>query len=228
MNRCASTRANARKKATRGRDGRPATSISTSTSQSAPESLRVPPTGAKWLRILDAEHDNLRAALAWSATPGADLSRGLRLGSALWRFWRLRGYSGEGSKVLLALLAIAPESLDPAIRLEALTRAALLLTFATDFATARTLFESALDLDRAVGDPRARAHVAELPGHLSSLAGRVRGGRRHEEEAIEIWRALGDRRALGPALGNLAMTVRAVGDLNASSASARGELGDHA
>ena len=76
----------------------------------------------------------------------------------------MRGYSGEGSKVLLALLAVAPESLDPEIRLEALTRAALLLTYAADFPTARTLFESALD-----AGPRHRrpAPLAQLLLSLS-------------------------------------------------------------
>jgi predicted ATPase/DNA-binding winged helix-turn-helix (wHTH) protein len=171
---------------------------------------------AKWLGILDAEHDNLRAALAWSATPGADVSRGLRLGAALWRFWWLRGYSGEGSKVLLALLAIAPESLDPAIRLEALSRAALLLTYAAEFPTARTLFESALAIARAMGDQRPLAQVLVLLGVFHLRQGEPAAARKYDEEAIELWRALGDRRALGNALGNLATIVCQMGDPKAA------------
>jgi non-specific serine/threonine protein kinase len=168
---------------------------------------------AKWLKILDAEHDNLRAALAWSGTAEANVSQGLRLGAALWRFWWMRGYCGEGGKALLALLAIAPESLDPPIRLEALTRAALLLAYAADFPTAGTLFESALALARAIGDQRALAQALNSFGAFQMAQGDYVAARRASEEVIEIWRALDDRRALGGALGNLAITLCQMGDL---------------
>jgi predicted ATPase/DNA-binding winged helix-turn-helix (wHTH) protein len=187
---------------------------------------------AKWHGILDAEHDNLRTALAWSATPGADVSRGLRLGAALWGAWWLRGYAGEGSKVLLALLAIAPESLEPAIRLDALTGAAMLLTYAADFATARTLFESALALGRALGGQRPLARVLFGLGVFHTIQGEYAAARKYEEEVVEIRRALGDRLSLANALGNLASTVGEIGDskaalrLHEESLAIRREFGD--
>ena len=170
------------------------------------------PEHAKWLAWLDVEHDNLRAALAWSATEGGDVALGLRLGASLWRFWWMRGYSGEGSKALLALLAIAPPSLDPAIRVEALMRAALLLTYAGDFATARTLNETALPLARTLGDQRALALLLTSVAVFHKKQGEHERTRRHEEEALAIWRTLGERRMVGHVLGNLATTVCQLGD----------------
>src|SRR3712207_5669450 len=48
-----------------------------------------------WHDQLEAEHDNLRAALAWSVTVGAR-GRELRLVTALFWFWALRGHWNEG------------------------------------------------------------------------------------------------------------------------------------
>ncbi|MDP9371880.1 MAG: protein kinase, partial [Chloroflexota bacterium] len=48
-----------------------------------------------WFDRLEIEHDNLRAALAWTLDRrAADVA--LRLGAAPWRFWSARGYLAEG------------------------------------------------------------------------------------------------------------------------------------
>ncbi|HVA93132.1 MAG TPA: helix-turn-helix domain-containing protein [Chloroflexota bacterium] len=48
-----------------------------------------------WLSRLDAEYDNLRAALTWSLG-GGEIDIGLRLAAALGEFWRRMGYLSEG------------------------------------------------------------------------------------------------------------------------------------
>jgi predicted ATPase len=58
--------------------------------------MRGPVQGA-WLDRLDrleSEHDNVRAALDW--TIDNDPETGLRLGGALWQFWKHRGHLVEG------------------------------------------------------------------------------------------------------------------------------------
>jgi predicted ATPase len=47
-----------------------------------------------WYARIEAEHDNLRAAIDWSAGDGTD--RELRRSAALPHFWLQRGYLAEG------------------------------------------------------------------------------------------------------------------------------------
>src|SRR5215207_1559152 len=64
------------------------------------------PEDVEWLERLEAEHDNLRAALSWALERGeAELA--LRLAGALWRFWEARGLYSEGHRWLEEALAKA-------------------------------------------------------------------------------------------------------------------------
>ena len=57
---------------------------------------------ASWLDTMDMEHDNLRAALAWSRMAPENLIVGLQLAIALEPFWELRGHMTEGREYLAA------------------------------------------------------------------------------------------------------------------------------
>ena len=63
--------------------------------EAEPAFFRGPEPGY-WLERLDREHDNLRAALAWSEEGADDAEAGLRLAAGLWRFWEIRGFLQEG------------------------------------------------------------------------------------------------------------------------------------
>ena len=91
----------------------------------------------EWLDRLEAEHDNMRAALSWSLEQGGDVELGLRVAGALgWWFWGIRGPYGEGRKWL-----------EEALRMDSQAPAA---TRASALAAAGNLAERQGDYDRSV------------------------------------------------------------------------------
>jgi non-specific serine/threonine protein kinase len=105
-----------------------------------------------WLARLEAEHDNLRAALAWCMDH--DPQTGLRLAGSLLRFWYLRASFSEGSRWLARVLdaadARAPER--TVWRLKAVLAAGMMARPRHDMPTALARLEEALALSRELGD----------------------------------------------------------------------------
>src|SRR5215510_1360233 len=92
---------------------------------------------------LEAEHDNLRAALGWSLEQ-QEAETAAQIGAAISRFWLLRGHMSEGRRWLER--ALSGFSDRNAVRAKALNAAAILASLQDDNTTARTLAEESLEL----------------------------------------------------------------------------------
>jgi non-specific serine/threonine protein kinase len=134
-----------------------------------------------WLTRMKAEHDNLRAALAWWAGCG-DAESGLRL--ALEQFWIAQGHIGEGRRWLDELLAFERTS-PPVLQAQALDYTGLFARWQGDYARARACHEASLALWEEVADQRAVASARESLG-------------------MDLWAAGDTDRAVAPFEGNLA------------------------
>jgi DNA-binding CsgD family transcriptional regulator/tetratricopeptide (TPR) repeat protein len=107
-----------------------------------------------WLARLEAEHDNLRTALARSlglTGPWSNPALALRLAGALAWFWWMRGHYGEGRRWLNAAIAVGEEA-PAAARAKALHGAGMMAYGQGDFAETVPLQERGLALYRELGD----------------------------------------------------------------------------
>ena len=146
-----------------------------------------------WLHHLDTEHDNLSAALAWSASESADVDAGLRLAASLWRFWDLRGHLAEGRGWLEKILARsdgeATPTRDRTIALQALGYLAMLQG---DAATAAPVLALSAEYWRTLGDRAGRAESLLFRGMLAGwVKGPLRAAAPLLEESLALARASG-------------------------------------
>ena len=169
------------------------------------------PEQAKWLRQLEAEHENLRASLEWSLAD-AGLNAGLRLCGALQYFWIMRGHFSEGRRWCERILANAGDERTPE-RANALNAAGLLAYRQDDFAAAHTLLEESLAIRRQVGDRKSIGVAAGNLGMVAVDEGDLAAARALHEESLAIARELGNRNGVLASLANLGIVSYELGDL---------------
>jgi predicted ATPase/class 3 adenylate cyclase len=162
-----------------------------------------------WLDRLEAEHDNLRAALDYFADTGTgELEQ--RLAAALWRFWQWRGHLAEGRRRLER--AARADARPTEARAWALFGAAVLAGDSRDPAVSRPLFEQALPLFEELGDAHAGARVRMNLGMIALQEGDLERARTLSEEAVRTFEELGDEDFIAVSTRNLGYAHSELGD----------------
>jgi len=155
-----------------------------------------------WLNRLELEHNNIRAALAWSiGHPGAG-EYGLRLASAVWQFWYMRTYITEGRRWLERVLA-GSDGESAALRAEALNAAGCLALLQSDEAQAEMLLEDSLRHARRAGDRAAEARALTNLASIMQERGDYEEALSRYEESVPIFRDRQDMRNAASALYNI-------------------------
>jgi hypothetical protein len=151
---------------------------------------------ASWLDRLDAERDNLRAAITW-AVEHHDVETALHLGVAMWRFWQQRGHLQEGLSSMARILELPGADEPTVLRVRALEALGGLQYWGADLPGADVSYRSQLELARSIGDVRGEADALFNLGHTQFLAERDNEAADGlAEEAERLYRQLGDERSL--------------------------------
>jgi predicted ATPase/class 3 adenylate cyclase len=169
---------------------------------------------------LEAEHDNLRAALAWSLdTPAADLDGdheraviGLRLVHALALFWDQHGHATEGRQWLEQAIELAAE--DGGAPLAKVAHGlGILLLQQGELDAALRLFERSLAIWRDLGDRDQQVRELNCLAITHHHLGDLDTARSLLEDIIAIAREIGDGYPLRVALMNLGVVEMEAGNL---------------
>ncbi len=131
---------------------------------------------ARWLALLEQEHENLRAALSFlleqaqrqAGTPQGQepAERALRLCAALYLFWEMSVYNLEWQAFLEQVLAVR-SGMRAEVQAQVLLDAAAMAVGVDDFERAETLGGEGLSLYRELGDHVGLANCLSMLGSVA-------------------------------------------------------------
>ncbi|MDQ3705961.1 MAG: tetratricopeptide repeat protein [Chloroflexota bacterium] len=179
---------------------------------------------AAWLDRLEAEHDNLRAAMSWFAERG-EAQCGLQMAGMLWRFWYVRGYFSEGRRWLSQFLSTPGAETRNTTRAKALNGAGNLAYNQADYPTAEGLHEESMSISKELDDRLNFAASLNNIGIILRRRGEYARARLMFEEAIEVNRTIGNPHWQAINLNNLGNVLFDQGDYVSARAYQEESLG---
>ncbi len=171
------------------------------------------PDVVSWLARLDAEHDNLRAALRWSLDQD-DEAGALRLAGALGRYWAHRGHLSEGRQWCAEALAGSggTGTGTELVRIKCLVAAGRLAIGQAAYGEAEQLTSEAVTLAREYGGPAEQAAALTAQGLLRRFRNAYADSAAAYEAALPLAQAAGHRGEEATALLGLAYVAMFTGD----------------
>ena len=149
-----------------------------------------------WLRRLEQEYENIRAALQWLLERN-ETGTALRILSALEQFWFLRGHLSEGRKFLEQALGAPSEDNTEnmtLVRAKALSVIGYLAFRQHDPKSAIACLEESLALFQRLEDKRGMAASLNWLGSVIYVLGKVEQGVARMKESLALYREIGDSR----------------------------------
>ncbi len=177
----------------------------------------------RWLNRLEQEQENLRAALSWLLEQAhkeegkEQAERALRLSTALFWFWYVRGYYREAQAFQEQALA-GRSSVATPLRARALQVAAGLAWDLADMERAEALCGESLALFQDLGDKAGIVTSLFVLGNVAWARGQYDAARAQYEEAAALFQELGDTWKRGQCLTQLAQLSTEQGEYDRARA----------
>jgi non-specific serine/threonine protein kinase len=168
-----------------------------------------PPRQVEWNDRIEAEHDNMRAALSWSHSVEGNPELELHLAAGLGRFWINRAYWSEARGWLEGALAHANAEgvKNPQLQAQVLLELGSMCSLQSDFEAGQSYFMDSLKIYQELEDTSMRAFVLIQMGWLAREHGDVTTARLRLEEGLAMFRQIGDKSGIEYALMNLGETL---------------------
>jgi predicted ATPase len=180
----------------------------------------------RWLRTLEVEHDNLRAAIRW-ALEEDDAEIGLRLAGSMWRLWHLGGYISEGRHWVSAVLSLPSASEGTRPKAKALAALGGLAYWQNDVPAVRDAYEQALAISRELHDEAGIAEGSYNLGFAFGLEQDRAGALALFLQSLAMFERLDDPRGVADSMWALSLITRLEGDLTAALGYAEGSARRH-
>jgi predicted ATPase len=176
---------------------------------------------AAWLELLEAEHEEIRAALKWCLGEGGNAELGLEIVGNLFWFWNLRDYLTEAGRWAEAVLAATASAAAAAAEEsaggedgadarketesfgKALYCAGGVAFMHADYAHARARLEQSIAVWQSLGNRRRRGYSLIVLGMVALNENRLPEARAHLEECVGLFREVDDRWGLALSLNDL-------------------------
>jgi predicted ATPase/Tfp pilus assembly protein PilF len=169
------------------------------------------PEYAHWLERLEAEKDNLLAAMRLCRQQ-QDMERGLRLGGAVCRYWYVRRLLSQSREWLEALQIFTQDPARTAIRARALSGAGILASQLDDYDRAQAMFEESLGIYRELGDQGRTGTLLNNLGMIALNRRDFAAARALLEQSLSVAHEAGNEVRSAIVLNNLASLYETQGE----------------
>ena len=165
---------------------------------------------------LEAERDNLRAAILWAVSVRRpDL--GVSIAAPIWRFYHLRSHLSEGKQLLEDLLAVPEDDEPHSWQASAALALGAIGYWQQDFESSQRNYQNAAHIYQALDDAVGFAQASDGLAYPLIISGRLEEARQRLRDALQIFRQLADREGSAGAVYGLALADVADGQFDSAS-----------
>lgn len=166
---------------------------------------------ALWLERVEREHDNLRAALAWTLDTPKRADTAMALGESIHIFWLTHGYMTEARSWLKQILTLDPSPVP--IRANLLRYAADYASSQGDFSQSSLYEKEAMYISKQIGDEDGVYYSMDGIAMTAGMQGDYVSAIELLEQVYVYWKNKANVLRLVGTLNNLAFATRLNGNL---------------